>query len=83
MVGFKYQKGYDWLNPQFHCSYLESRGVRGGKRGKLSPFHFRCTTSGDATSGYATSGRACAHDHFRYPLIATPQMRFELCLYTT
>jgi hypothetical protein len=37
------------LDSQFHCSYLESRGVpekpRGKKRGKLSPFHFRFTTS--------------------------------------
>ena len=47
LVGFKYQKGYDWLDSQFHCSYLESRRVPGktreirGKRGKLSPFHFR------------------------------------------
>jgi hypothetical protein len=36
------------LDSQFHCSYLESRGVpvknagnMGKKRGKLSPFHFR------------------------------------------
>ena len=30
------------LDSQFHCSYLESRGVPGEKkRGKLSPFHFR------------------------------------------
>ena len=40
-------------------------------------------TSGDVISGDATSGRACAHDHFRHPLIAPPQIRFELCLYTT
>ena len=75
------------LDPQFHCSYLDSRGVpekpRGKKRGKLSPFDFRFTTSGDVISGDATSGRACAHDHFRHPLIAPPQMRFELCPYTT
>ena len=71
LVGFKYQKGYDWLDSQFHCSYLESRGVpektRGKKPGKLSP-HFRFTTSGDVISGAATSGRACARDHFRHPL---------------
>ena len=77
LVGFKYQKGYDWLDSQFHCSYLESRGVPGktqeipGKRGKLSPFHFRFKTSGDATScdvisGDATSGHTCARDHFRH-----------------
>ena len=36
------------FDSQFHCSYLESRGVPGKtreipvqKRGKLSPFHFR------------------------------------------
>jgi hypothetical protein len=28
LVGFKYQKGYDWLDSEFHCSYLESRGVQ-------------------------------------------------------
>ena len=43
------------LDSQFHCSYLDSRGVpgktRGKKRGKLSPFHFRFTTSGDVISG--------------------------------
>ena len=33
LVGFKYQKGYDWLDSQFHYSYLESRGVP-EKRGK-------------------------------------------------
>ena len=70
LVRFKYQKGYDWLNSQFHCSHLDSRGVpekpREKKRGKLSPFHFRFTTSGDVISGDATSGRACAHDHFRW-----------------
>jgi hypothetical protein len=37
-----------------------SRGVpekpRGKKRGKLSPFHFWFTTSGDATSGDVISG---------------------------
>jgi hypothetical protein len=31
------------------------------KRGKVSPFHFRFTTSGDVISD-----RACAHDHFRH-----------------
>jgi hypothetical protein len=31
---------------------------RGKKRGKLSPFHFRFTTSGDVISGDATSGDA-------------------------
>jgi hypothetical protein len=48
LVGFKYQKGYDWLDSKFHCSYLESKevpnknaGNTGKKRGKLSPFHFR------------------------------------------
>jgi hypothetical protein len=34
-VGFKYQKGYDWLDSKFHCSYLESRGLpEDEKRGK-------------------------------------------------
>ena len=32
LVGFKYQKCYDWLNSQFHCSHLESRGVPGKTR---------------------------------------------------
>ena len=75
------------LDSQFHCSYLDSRGVPGKtrekKRGKLSPFHFRFTTSGDVISGDATSGRACAHDHFRHHLTAPPQIRFELSPYTT
>ena len=75
------------LDPQFHCSHLDSRGVpekpRGKKRGKLSPFHFRFTTSGDVISGDATSGRACARDHFRHHLTAPPQMLTELCPYTT
>jgi hypothetical protein len=84
------------LDSQFHCSYLESRGVPektreipGKKtRGKWSPFHFRFTTSGDVIYGDATSGdvifgRACAHDHFRNPLIAPPQMLSGWCFYTT
>jgi len=29
LVGFKYQRGYDWLDSKFHCSYLESREVPG------------------------------------------------------
>jgi hypothetical protein len=34
-VGFKYQKGYNWLDSKFYCSYLESRGVpeKSGKYG--------------------------------------------------
>jgi hypothetical protein len=99
LVGFKYQKGYDWLDSQFHCSYLESRGVPGktreipGKRGKLSPFHFRFktsgevisgdATSGDVISGDATSGRTCARDHFRHHHTAPPQLLTELSPYTT
>ena len=102
LVRFKYQKGYDWLNSQFHCSHLDSRGVpekpRGKKRGKLSPFHFRFTTSGDVISGDATSGdatsgdfisgdttsgRACARDHFRHPHTAPPQIIDGWCFYTT
>jgi hypothetical protein len=61
----------------------EFREKRGGKTGKLSPFHFWFTTSGDVISGDATSGRACAHDHFRHPHTAPPQIRFELSPYTT
>jgi hypothetical protein len=99
LVGFKYQKGYDWLDSQFHCSYLESRGVPEntreipGKRGKFSPFHFRfkisdeviCgdATSGDVISGNATSGRTCARDHLRHHHTAPPQMLTELSPYTT
>jgi hypothetical protein len=30
-----------------------------------------------------TSGRACAHDHFRYHHTAPPQMITGWCLYTT
>jgi hypothetical protein len=68
----------------------EFRGKPGKNRGKLPPFHFRFMTSGsgdvisgDVISGDATSGDACARDHFRLLPIAPPQMRFELCLYTT
>ena len=79
-MGFKYEKCYDWLDSQFHCSHLDSRGVpektAGKKRGKLSPFHFRFTTSGDVISGDATSGDVTIP-------IDPPQMRFELSLYTT
>jgi hypothetical protein len=58
------------LDSQFHCSYLESRGVpektreipSKKTRGKLSPFHFRFTTSGDVISGDATSGAKLQHD---------------------
>ena len=48
----------------FHCSYLECRRVPentreirvyGKKRGKLFPFHFRFTISGDVISGDVTS----------------------------
>ena len=67
LVRFKYQKGYDWLNSQFHCPYLDPRGVPGKNAGNY-PFYFQFTTSGDVISGDATSGRACARDHFRYPL---------------
>jgi len=28
LVGFEYRKGYNWLESQFHCSYLESREVK-------------------------------------------------------
>ena len=54
------------LDSQFHCSYLESRGFSGktGKNaGNYLPF-----ISGSTTSGDATSGRACARDHFRHHL---------------
>ena len=40
----------------------------GEKTREISPFHFRFTTSGDVISGDATSGRACARDHFRHHL---------------
>ena len=73
------------LEPQFHCSHLDSRGVpekpRGKKRGKLSPFHFRFTTSGDVISGDATSGDATSGD-VTIP-IDPPQMRGGWCFYTT
>ena len=32
---------------------------------------------------YTTSGRACAHDHFRHPHTAPPQMITGWCFYTT
>ena len=64
LVGFRYQKADDWLDSKFHCSYLESRGIPGKTRKKpreiLSLF-----VSGDVISGDATSGCACARDHFR------------------
>ena len=58
------------LDSQFHCSYLESRGVpektreipSKKTRGKLSPFHFRFTTSGDVISGDATSSDVISGD---------------------
>jgi hypothetical protein len=34
LVGFKYEKCYDWLDSQFHCSHLDSRGVPEKPRGK-------------------------------------------------
>ena len=75
------------LDSQFHCSYLESRGVPekmwGKKRGKLSPFYFRFTTSGDVISGDAISGGACPRDHFRHHHTAPPQMISGWCFYTT
>jgi hypothetical protein len=59
------------LDSQFHCSYLDSRGVPektreipGKKRGKLSPSHFRFMTSGDVISGDVISGDATS-GHFR------------------
>ena len=67
-------------------------------RGKLSPFHFRFTisgdvisgdatsggvTSGDVISGDATSGRTCARDHFRHHHTAPPQILSGWCFYTT
>jgi hypothetical protein len=57
------------LDSQFHCFYLESRGVQRKKReigvkkgGKLSPFHFLFTTSGDVISGDVASGDATSGD---------------------
>ena len=85
------------LDSQFHCSYLESRGVPGktreipGKRGKLSPFHFRFTTSDDVISGYVTSGDIISGDATSGDVISgdvtipidPPQMISGWCIYTT
>ena len=54
------------LDSQFHCSHLDSRGVpektREKNRGKLSPFHFRFTTSGSVTS-FPVAQLPVAHAH--------------------
>ena len=59
------------FDSQFHCSYLESRGVPGKtreipvqKRGKLSPFHFRfaISSSGDVISSDVISGDVISGD---------------------
>ena len=81
------------LDSQFHCSYLESRGVprkNAGEKtaGNYLPFISGDVISGDATSGDvlsgdATSGRACARDHFRHPHTAPPKMISGWCFYTT
>jgi hypothetical protein len=49
--------------------------------------HFRFMTSGDVISGNATfgdstSGRTCAHDHFRHHHTAPPQILSGWCFYT-
>jgi hypothetical protein len=52
------------LDPQFHCSYLDSRGVpgktRGNNAGNYLPFISGDVISGDTTSGDSTS---VAHTH--------------------
>ena len=55
------------------------------KRGKLSPFHFRFTTSGsgDVISGYATSDDVISGDVSSGDVTAPPQMLTELSPYTT
>jgi hypothetical protein len=50
------------LDSQFHCSYLESRGVPGKNAGNYLPFISGDVISGDATSGDATSGDVISGD---------------------
>jgi hypothetical protein len=68
------------LDSQFHCSYLESRGVpekpRGKKTREIISLSFPVHDFGDVISGDATSGDVMIP-------IDPPQMRFELSLYTT
>jgi hypothetical protein len=86
------------LDSQFHCSYLESRGVPGKtreiwvKKTKKSAgtTGFRFTTSGsgyvisgDAISGDATSGDVISGDATSSVHTAPAQIGLELCPYTT
>ena len=87
------------LDSQFHCSYLESRGVPvktreipGKNAGNYLPFisGFRFTTSGsgyvisgDVISGYATSDDVISGDVTSGDVTAPPQMLTELSPYTT
>ena len=53
------------LDSQFHCSYLESRGVPGKTRemtGKKYAGHYLPFISGDVISGDATSGDVISGD---------------------
>jgi hypothetical protein len=89
-VGFKYQKGYDWLDSKFNCSYLESRGVPeknrgeyGGKTREMFSLLFPVPVT-----LFPVMQLPVAHAHAITSLDATsgddpPQMRCELCLYTT
>ena len=75
-MGFKYQKGYDWLDSKFQCSYLESRGVPEKPREIIS------------LSFPVTSFPMMQFPVMQLPVTsllhtAPPQMGFEMSPYTT
>ena len=80
------------LDSQFHCSYLDSRGVPEQTREKTAGNYLTFISgdetsgdviSGDVISGDSTSGRTCAHDHFRHHHTAPSQIIDGWCFYTT
>ena len=74
------------LDSQFHCSYLESRGVPGKNAGKKNTGNYFPFISGSRLP--VASYPVMQLPVTSYPVtsllpIAPPQMRFELSLYTT
>ena len=83
------------LDSQFHCSYLDSRGVpektRKKTAGNYLPFISGDVISGDVTSGVATSGDVISGDATSGDVISgdvtipidPPQIIDGWCFYTT